>query len=44
MMEAEQRDYDQTAPNAEQKNWEAEAEGTGESEKFVCFNPSRVVK
>ena len=30
--------------NGRAKNWEAEAEGTGESEKFVCFNPSRVVK
>ena len=44
MMEAEERDYDQIAPNAEQENREAEEEGTGESEKFVCFNPSRVVE
>ena len=44
MMEAEERDYDQIAPNAEQENKEAEEEGTGESEKFVCFNPSRVVE
>ena len=44
MMEAEERDYDQIAPNAEQENREAEEEGSGESEKFVCFNPSRVVE
>ena len=43
-MENEERDYDQIAPNAEQKNRETEEEGTAESEKFVCFNPSRVVE
>ena len=44
MMEDEQRDYDQTAPNAEQENKEAEEEGSKESEQFVYFNPSRVVE
>ena len=44
MMEAEERDFDQIAPNAEQENREAEEETPGESEKFVCFNPSRVVE
>ena len=44
MMEAEERNFDQVAPNAEQENREAEEEGSGESEKFVCFNPSRVVE
>ena len=40
MMEAEQREYDQTAPNTEQENREAEEEGSKESEQFVYFNPS----
>ena len=44
MMENEERDYDQIAPNAEQENREMEEEGPAESEKFVCFNPSRVVE
>ena len=44
MMENEERDYDQIAPNAEQENRETEEEGSAESEKFVCFNPSRVVE
>ena len=44
MMEDEQREYDQTAPNAEQENREAEEEGSKESEQFVYFNPSRVVE
>ena len=44
MMENEERDYDQIAPNAEQENKETEEEGPAESEKFVCFNPSRVVE
>ena len=44
MMEDEQRDYDQTAPNAEQENREAEEEGSKESGHFVYFNPSRVVE
>ena len=44
MMETEERDFDEIAPNAEQENREAEEEGPGESEKFVCFNPSRVVE
>ena len=44
MMEAEERNFDQVVPNAEQENREAEEEGSGESEKFVCFNPSRVVE
>ena len=44
MMENEERDYDQIAPNAEQENRETEEEGPAESEKFVCFNPSRVVE
>ena len=44
MMEDEQREYDQTAPNAEQENREAEEEGSKESEHFVYFNPSRVVE
>ena len=41
MMEDEQRDYDQTAPNAEQENREEESK---ESEQFVYFNPSRSVE
>ena len=44
MMEDEQREYDQAAPNAEQENREAEEEGSKESEKFVYFNLSRVVE
>ena len=44
MMENEERDYDQIATNAEQENREMEEEGPAESEKFVCFNPSRVVE
>ena len=44
MMENEERDYDQIAPNAEQENRETEEEGPAESETFVCFNPSRVVE
>ena len=44
MMEDEQRQYDQTAPNAEQENREAEEEGSKESEQFVYFNPNRVVE
>ena len=44
MMEDEQREYDQTAPNAEQENREAEEVGSKESEQFVYFNPSRVVE
>ena len=44
MIEDEQREYDQTAPNAEQENREAEEEGSKESEQFVYFNPSRVVE
>ena len=44
MMEDEQREYDQTAPNAEQENREAEEEGSKESERFVYFNPNRVVE
>ena len=44
MMEDEQREYDQTAPNADQENREAEEEGSKESEQFVYFNPSRVVE
>ena len=44
MMEDEQREYDQTAPNAEHENRGAEEEGSKESEQFVYFNPSRVVE
>ena len=44
MMEDEQKEYDQTAPNAKQENKEAEEEGSKESEQFVYFNPSRVVE
>ena len=44
MMEDEQREYNQTAPNAEQENRAAEEEGSKESEQFVYFNPSRVVE
>ena len=44
MMEDEQREYDQIAPNAEQENREAEEEGSKESGHFVYFNPSRVVE
>ena len=38
MMEDEQREYDQTAPNAEQENREAEEEGTKESEQSLCIS------
>ena len=44
MMEDEQREYYQIAPNVEQENREAEEEGSKESEQFVYFNPSRVVE
>ena len=44
MMEDEQREYDQTAQNAEQENRKAEEEGSKASEQFVYFNPSRVVE
>ena len=44
MMVYEQREYDQTAPNAGQENRVAEEEGSKESEQFVYFNPSRVVE
>ena len=43
MMEAEEAEYDELAPNAEQENREAEEEGVKESENFVYFNPDRVV-
>ena len=43
-MDAEQREYDQTAPNTKQENREAEEEESNESEAFVYFNPSRVVE
>ena len=36
MMEDGQREYDQTAPNAEQENQEADEEGSQESEHFLC--------
>ena len=44
MMEDGQRENDQTAPNEEQQNQEADEEGSQESEQFVYFNPSRVVE
>ena len=44
MMEAEEAEYDELAPNAEQENREAEEEGVKESENFVYFNPDRVVE
>ena len=44
MVEAEERNFGQIAPNAEQENREAEEEGPGEPENFVYFNPSRVVE
>ena len=44
VMEDEQREYDQTASNAEEENREAEEEGSKESEQFAYFNPSRVVE
>ena len=37
MMENEERDYDQIAPNAEQENREIEEEGPAESEKNCLF-------
>ena len=39
-----EREYEQTAPNVEQENREAEEERSKESEQFVYFNPSRVVE
>ena len=44
MMEAEEAEYDELAPNAEQENREAEEEGAKESESFVHFNPDRAVE
>ena len=44
MMQDDQREYDQTAPNAEQENREAEEEGSTESEQFVYFKLSRAVE
>ena len=44
MMEDEDNAYDQIAPNAEQENREAEDEGIIEADKFVYFNPNRVVE
>ena len=44
MMEAEEAEYNELAPNAEQENREAEEEGVKESENFVYFNPDRVVE
>ena len=44
MMEAEEAEYDELAPNAEQENREAEEEGAKESETFVHFKPDRVVE
>ena len=44
MMEDEDSPYDQIAPNAEQENREAEDEGIREADKFVYFNPNRVVE
>ena len=37
MIEDEQREYDQTAPNAEQENREAEEEGSKESEQCISI-------
>ena len=44
MMEDEDSAYDQIAPNAEQENRKAEDEGIRETDKFVYFNPNRVVE
>ena len=44
MMEDENNTYDQIAPNTEQENRETEEEGMKEAEKFVYFNPNRVVE
>ena len=44
MMEDKQKVYDQTAPNAEKENREAEVEGSKESGQFVYFYLSRVVE
>ena len=44
MMEDEDHAYDQIAPNAEQENREAEDEVIIEADKFVYFNPNRVVE
>ena len=44
MMEAEEAEYDELAPNAEQENREAEEEGVKESENFVYFSQDRVVE
>ena len=44
MMEDEQREYYQTAPNAERENRETDEERSKESEQFVYFKPNRVVE
>ena len=43
MREDEDSACDQIAPNAEQENREAEDEGIREADKFVYFNPNRVL-
>ena len=43
-MEDEDSTYDQIVPNAEQENREAEDEGIRKTDKFVYFNPNRVVE
>ena len=43
-MEAEEAEYDELAPNAEQENRKAEEEGAKESESFVHYNPERVAE
>ena len=44
MMEDEDNAFDQIAPNAEQENREADNEGIIEADKFVYFNPNRIVE
>ena len=44
MMEDEDSAYDQIVPHAEQENREAEDKGIREADKFVYFNPYRVVE
>ena len=43
LMENEDNAYDQITPNAEQESREAEDEGIIEADKFVYFNPNRLV-
>ena len=44
MIQNEENAFDQIAPNTEQENREAEAEGVKEAENFIYLNQSRVVE